>query len=193
MFFAHSYNNDFCRNRYAGNEYLLAFHYSHDAALNRLPRRCLAWRKVITAFALGQFQIRQTLSDYTVNRLQKSASIRLFPFVETEGLFVEIPEQVKRFDLDHLQDHAGSPVARGALKQTHYWGHGNAARLDAFLALFGRVHIAGLSSDKGFIGNSLVAVFIYRRLIGQGGSDSQAHAREDACDEARTMASPRNT
>ena len=52
-----------------------------------------------TSFAdkLGVFE---TLPDHADNANQKPARVGVFALVEPEGLFIQIPEQMKRLDAD---------------------------------------------------------------------------------------------
>ena len=62
-----------------------------------LPRPCRLWWKTITTLA-DELGIHQAFSGKARNGFQKAAFVIVFALVESERLFIQIPEQMKRFN-----------------------------------------------------------------------------------------------
>jgi len=77
--------------------------FSHDNLL-RLPRLGTG---AITALSSNELRIFQSLTDYATKRLDESALVVVFAFVESERLFIAIPEQMKGFDF-HVSSFEGA-------------------------------------------------------------------------------------
>jgi hypothetical protein len=70
-----------------------------ESYLRDFPRLGCRLLKVLTTLTC-QIRITQTFTHNALNRLQESTAIVVFPLIETEALFVQIPEQMKRLNID---------------------------------------------------------------------------------------------
>ena len=73
----------------------------HSLTLRGLPRLG------VNALTTYELRVSQPLPDNPAKRLNKSTSVSVFPLVKPKRLFIQIPEQMKRFNI-HIRPSQGT-------------------------------------------------------------------------------------
>src|SRR5438034_10051772 len=78
--------------------------------LDCLPRRCRGRWKLTTILLTNGVRVTQSFADISSESREEASLVVVFSFIEAKGLFIQVSEQMKGFDV-----HVGS--FQGALEQ----------------------------------------------------------------------------